>query len=606
MPHKYSLVHIVIGDPVTTIEVPVLIVGGGPAGLTSSILLSNLGIEHMLVERHPATSPFPKAHLINPRTLEILRQAGVADDIYQLGGPPGEYRVRFQTTLGGDGPLERKELFAMDGFGGGSLREYTERVTPCPHTNLPQMRLEPVLRRHAEQRAPGAVLFGHELLEATQDAESVTAQIRECGTGRTFTVRAEYLIGSDGGKTLGRQLGVSFEGPTSLARLVSNHISADLSGRVQEDALITLLMHPENPFKFVGLVPMGPTYASGSNWACKSEEWGVSFALRPNDQSELTEESVAPIIREALRLPDLELEVHRTNSWAVERVVADRFRFGRIFLVGDAAHRHVPTNGLGLNSAVQDVHNLVWKLANVLNGHAGPGLLDTYEAERRPADVRNADWALFTYLNSANVAAGLGLSETATREQNIAALTAYLADTQEGATLRARGAEIIATQRMEYQALDIELGFSYESTSVVPDGTPAPPCDPMGLHYSPSTRPGHRLPHAWLQFGTERVSTHDLTGVGESFALITGRDGGVWSEAATAVAAELDVALNVVCIGSADGYLDPSGAWEELSDIAENGAILVRPDNHVAWRTPSCPPGPAQTLMKVLSGVLAR
>ncbi|KOV53314.1 aromatic ring hydroxylase [Streptomyces sp. AS58] len=587
-------------------DVPVLVIGGGPAGLAGSILLSRLGIDHMLVERHPSTSPYPKAHLINPRTLEILRQAGVADDVYEIGGPPGEYRVRFQTSLGGDGPLDGRELFAIDGFGGGSLRASTERATPCPHTNLPQLRLEPVLRRHAEQHGHATVLFGHEFVRYDEDADGVTALVRDCRTGQNFTVRAQYLIGADGGKTLAHQLGVTLEGPRSIARLVSNHISADLSDHVQGDALITLLMHPENPFKFVGLVPMGPSYGKGTDWARESEEWGVSFALRPEDGTTLTEDTVAPIIRQALRLPDLDLTVHRTSTWGVERVVADRFRYGRVFLVGDAAHRHVPTSGLGLNSAVQDVHNLAWKIAAVVRGQAGPDLLDTYEAERRPADVRNADWALFTFMNNANIDVGLGLSASASQEQNIAALAAYLSDTQAGATLRARGAEIIATQRTEYQALDIELGFSYESAAIVPDGTPRPPSDPLGLHYRPTTRPGHRLPHAWLQHGTERMSTHDLTGVGDSFALITGRGGDAWRKAAAAMTEELGVAITTACVGAADGYLDPTGEWGQVSDIADDGAVLVRPDNHVAWRIHGSVQDPAHELRKALSGILAR
>jgi 2,4-dichlorophenol 6-monooxygenase len=180
-------------------------------------------------------------------------------------------------------------------------------------------------------------------------------------------------------------------------------------------------------------------------------------------------------------------------------------RIGSIFLVGDAAHRQPPTTGLGLNTAIQDVHNLCWKLATVLRGQAADELLDSYEAERRPVGQANADWALFSFTNHSLIDAGMGLQPGATVEQNTAALTAFFADTPMGASLRARGGVAIGTQTMEFQAHDIEIGFSYAERALAPDGSQAPPRDPFGRDYTPTTRPGHRLPHAWLGRNGERA-----------------------------------------------------------------------------------------------------
>jgi 2,4-dichlorophenol 6-monooxygenase len=567
-----------------TVETPVLIVGGGPSGLTISILLSNLGVSSLVVERHPGTSPFPKAHLLNPRTMEIFRQAGVADDIYSFGGDTSNCKVRYVTSLAGEASLDRRTIFEFDAFGGGGLRAQGDQASPCPHTHLPQLRLEPMLLRHAQSYEGGAVRFNHEFVSAVQDGQGITSLVRDLASGRTLSVRSEYVVAADGGRTIAAQAGAVMEGPKGLAKLVSNHISCDLSAWVPGDALITLLIHPENPFRFVSLLPMGPS------WGAASEEWGVSLALHPDDSRKLSEDDVRQIIKDAFRIPGIEFELHRSSTWIVERVVADRFRFGRIFLAGDAAHRHVPTTGLGLNSGVHDAHNLAWKLSAVLAGRAHPDLLDTYEAERRPAAIRNADWALLTYQNSKVVDFALGTSPSASVQQNVASLEQFFAETPSGVTTRALAAETIGTQRTEYQALDIEIGFSYSGPAIVPDGTPPPQADPFGTSHEPSARPGRRVPHSWLDVN---MSTLDVTQRGDRFALLTGPDSKVWRTAAASAESELDVKVDTAVVP------DPS-----CFGIAADGAVLVRPDNHVGWRAHTAPEHPTDALRAALGQVL--
>lgn len=324
---------------------------------------------------------------------------------------------------------------------------------------------------------------------------------------------------------------------------------------------------------------MGPT------WGKHSEEWSITFGFRPDDPEKFDEITIIPKIRALLNIPDLDLTPINLSHWIVEAVLADRYRVGRVFIGGDAAHRHPPTTGLGLNTAIQDAHNLAWKLAAVLDERAEDALLDTYESERRPVGARNVEWAMFTFGNHAVVDAGFGLPPGAPPEVSLRAYQDFFADTPHGATLRARFAEVANTQRTEYQAHDIEIGFNYEVGALVPDGSRTPPRDPMGFAYQPTTRPGHRLPHAWLQHDGNQVSTHDLVGSPGGFVLLTGPSGAsIWEAAAARAAAKLGVSLTTVVIGEGAPHTDPDGTWSVLREVAEDGAILVRPDNHVAWR----------------------
>ena len=415
------------------ITVPVLVVGGGGCGLTTSILLSEHGIDHHLVERHTGTSPLPKAHYLNQRTMEVLRQYGVADSIYEVGTPPKNMgKTRWVTSLGGDGELDGRTLFTLDSFGGGGLENKYADDSPCLSSNYPQVRLEPLLRAHAEQRAPGSIHFHRELVSFTQDDDGVDAVILDRDTQQTYTVHAQYLVAADGGKTVGPELGVTLEGPTGILDMVSTHFTADLSQYWEDDVLITWLVNPEG----AGSWHSGAMAAMGPTWGKHSEEFVIHFTFRPDDPNRFDEEAIVPRLRELLKLPDLEPKVHKVSHWILEGVLADKYQVGRIFLAGDAAHRHPPTTGLGLNTAIQDAHNLVWKLAAVLRGDASPALLDTYEPERRLVGMRNVDWAMFTFLNHMVIDAGLGLSPDQPLELRTQVFRDFFSDTPMGETRR--------------------------------------------------------------------------------------------------------------------------------------------------------------------------
>lgn len=585
----------------TTIETPVLIIGGGGCGLTSSIFLSNLGVDHLLVERHQGTSILPKAHYLNQRTMEVLRQHGVADAVYEVGAPIEKFgQIRWMTSLGGDGPLDQKVIHRMDAFGGGELRERYVADSPVLSTNYPQLRLEPLLRKEAEKRAPGQIRYNHEVLGWAQTDDGVTAEVVNRDTDEKFTVKARYVIAADGGKTVGPRENVEMVGPTGMVDMVSTHFTADLSDYWDDETLITWFLNPEgeNSWGAGAMVQMGPT------WGRHSEEWVVHFAFRPDDPERFNEEAIVPRLRELLRLPDLDLTVHKVSHWILDRIVADRWRVGNIFLAGDAAHRQPPTTGLGLNTGIQDAHNLTWKLALVLSGAASDDLLDTYESERKPVSTDGADWALMAFTNHTVIDAGIGLTPGAPLEVNTAAFHALFAPGLLGDALRARAAETISTQRFEFQAHDVEIGFRYDVGALIGDGSAPAPRSETGTVYTPTSRPGHRLPHAWVSRDGRRLSTHDLTGSDGSFALIAGPDGDGWARAAALAADKLGVQINVSRIGA--DLTDVDGTWDRVGELENPGAVLVRPDNHVAWRSSGVDADQEQTLTSALESILGR
>lgn len=585
------------------IETPVLICGGGGAGLSLSIFLSARGIDNVLVERHATTSHLPKAHYYNQRTMEIFREHGIADTIYARGTPMEHMGcVVWMTSLWGDGPLDRKLLYRMDAFGGGKLAAAYTADSPTRSGNLPQLRLEPILREQASKSAHAKVLFSHELMRFTQNDRGVTSVVKNLETGEAFEVRSQYLCGADRGRTLNPALGIELQGPTHLVDMVSTHMTADLSKYIDDDSpLIRWFANPEGGSGWGSgvMVAMGP-----DAYDRHSKEWVFHFAFRPDDP-DFNEADIVPRIRQLLRIPDLEIEVHKVSHWIVEAVLATKYRVGRCLVLGDAAHRHPPTTGLGLNSGIQDAHNLAWKLAAVLKGQAGDALLDTYEQERRPVAARNTRWALMTFMNHVVTDAGFGLIPGAPPELNALQITTLLSDTDEGQWFRARMDEVVGTQRMEFQAHDMELGFRYDAGALVSDGTEPPPRGRMGDIYTPTTRPGHRLPHAWVMKDGQRVSTHDLCGRGR-FVLLTGASGEAWKEAAHRAAETLGIRIDVHAIGAGGDVNDPDGTWSARRQIADDGAILVRPDGHVGYRAARRPADPPTELTAALKRILAR
>ena len=456
------------------------------------------------------------------------------------------------------GPDYGRRLARLESWGAGGADDSWRAASPWRQLNLPQIRLEPLLKARAEELSPGRSRFGHELTGLEQDGDGVRATVRDNASGREYVVRCRYLLGADGGRRVASLIGVDYEGLGVITQTATLHVSADFSPWAPDpDVLIRWIFSPQAGVLVV-MVPMGP-----QRWGPASEEWVIHLNYPVDDPRAQSDAQVEADARQALGIPDLPMKIHKITRWSVEAVMASAFQAGRVFLVGDAAHRHPPTGGLGLTSAIHDAQNLCWKLALVLAGHASPALLDTYQAERRSVDQRNAQRSLENAVNHFQIGAALGLSHENTPEQNMAELRRMWSGRPEDAGHRSGVLRAMRAQSMEFSELNVEYGYCYESAAVVPDGSTAPtPADEIRV-YEPSTRPGAPLPHAWIddEDGNRRP-VKDLLAPGR-FLLIAGEDGQAWCEAARQLAAEAGVPLDAVRIGHLDGdYHDPRCAWQ--------------------------------------------
>ena len=584
-------------------EVPVLIVGGGGAGLTSSMLLARLGVDHLLVSARPGTSDLPKAHVLNLQAMEILDDVGVADAIAERSTPAGQMAATaFYAGFAGPDADYGRRLARLESWGAGGDDDSWRAASPWRQLNLPQIRLEPLLKARAEELSPGRIRFGHELVDLEQDAEGVRATVRDNASGRHYVVRCQYLLGADGGRRVASLVGVGYEGLGVVTQTATLHVSADFSPWAPDpDVLIRWIFSPQAGVLVV-MVPMGP-----ERWGPQSEEWVIHLNYPVDDPRAQSDAQVEADARQALGIPDLPMKINKITRWSVEAVMASAFRVGRVLLLGDAAHRHPPTGGLGLTSAIHDAQNLCWKVAAVLAGHASPALLDTYQAERRPADQHNAQRSLENAVNHFAIGAALGISHESTPEQNMEQLRRMWSGRPEDAGHRSAVLRAMRAQSMEFSELNVEYGYSYQSAAVVPDGSAAPaPADEIRV-YQPSTRPGSPLPHAWVDDDDgNRRPVKDLVAPGR-FLLIAGEEGQAWCDAARELAAEAGIPLDALRIGHLDGDLyDPRCTWLRHRQIASGGAVLVRPDRFIAWRHPAGTGDPRGALAAALSQILAR
>jgi len=525
------------------IETQVLIVGGGPVGLTASLQLSRLGIRNLLVERHPGVAKVPKARGINARTMEMFRQMGLEAAIRAAGLAPHRFGLIVWTESLAGREIERR-------VPGRATPENMAR-TATPNCLCAQDDLEPVLRLYAEAEAKGDIRFSTEMVSFEHDAEGVTATIRNRETGHETSVAADYLIACDGAQSrVRRGLGVTMLGEEKVYDSVNILFHGNLS---------PWTAHRPAALYFVEQPDLRGTFLTING----EDRWGfLIHSLRQYGwtPADFTDELCTQLVRKAAGVPDLAVQVLGISPWEASAIVAEQYRHGRVFLAGDAAHEVPPTGGFGLNTGVQDVQNLTWKLAAVLQGRAGDALLDTYHAERQPL----ADLTARTSLANA-----LSMGRTAKQATVVVARPEFL--NEQG----------------------LIFGQTYDSAAVIPDGTSITPLAERITEYVPVARPGCRAPHLWLERKGERISTIDLFGHG--FVLLAGPAGEDWLQAARG----LPIAAHRI----GGDLIDPEGGFCVLYGIEPDGAVLVRPDGYVAWRRRN---GPAEPLDRVLGRVLCR
>jgi 2,4-dichlorophenol 6-monooxygenase len=563
-------------DGIERIEVPVLVVGAGPAGMMSALLLASSGLSCRVVERRAGPQRAPAAHVVNARTLEICRSAGL--DMAALdaasASPADAGHVYWMTRLAGQ-ELGRLP-FEQQG-------DDVLAVTPTPLRNLSQHRFEPLLLERLRKEAGAEVRFGHEWEEAEQDADGVTSRVRDRESGVRYAVRSRWLLAADGaGSRVREWLGIRPVGPDRIQSFVMIHFGASLRPLVAErPGVIYWLSDPD---------------ASGCLVAHDIDStWVLMHPFDPDGEraEDYTEAVCAELVREALGSRAIDPTVLTVSTWTMTAQVAERYRSGRAFLVGDSAHRFPPTGGLGLNTGVQDAHNLAWKLGAIASGWAPECLLDSYEAERRPVAEENAQQSLRNATRMLEVAQALGLSQD--REASRARHAETIADP--AGLRRVRAA--IEAQAEHFDMLGLQLGFAYEAGAMVPDGSEKTvPANPV-RDFLPSARPGARVPHAWVGRQGRRISSLDLFAY-DAFTLVAGPEGGAWADAATSVDA---VPVRRIVIGR--DVEDPGGRWTALLGIETDGALLVRPDQHVAWRSQRGSRDPCDTLRRALTRIVA-
>jgi len=526
------------------ITTSVLIVGGSLNGLTTAALLARRGVPCLVVERHPGTAIQYKFRGISPRSMEIYRAAGLEAAIRACDGidDRSAFVGRMTNLAAGD--------VAWQGVPWSDTRE----LGPAPAATCDQDRLEPILRAHAERHGAD-IRFATELVGFSQTDDGVIAQVRSGSTAAITSVRAQYLVGADGTASPVREaLRIGRHGPGVLQRWMNVIFEADLPGVLDGRVLRSIFVTDINGT----LVPRGD-----GRWLM-----AVQASLERGEQTEdFTPARCRDLIRRGAGRPDLQVEVVDVRPWDAAAAVADRYQDGRVFLVGDSAHVMPPTGGFGGNTGIQDAHNLAWKLHAVLGGLAGPGLLDTYDAERRPVADR-------------------------TVAQALARLQAWFKD----ASGRLPPPEPIRDDAA------VIFGYRYpRGAFVAEEGRDGDDLfeDPR----APTGRPGSRAPQLVLAHRGTQVSSTDL--FADRWVLVAGPSGQAWLRRAQESAACRALNVESHAIRPAGDLEDVAGRFAAAHGVTADGVVLIRPDGFIAWRQPTAGSG-AEGLDAVLAAICRR
>ena len=513
-------------------DTTVIIVGGGPVGLVAALECAYFGVPALLVERHSGTTKHPKARNLNTRTMEIMRRLGLASALANVGLPQAWTRQIVYTESLAGAELGRMTTSGFSGIGAS--------LSPARPVLSSQDVFEPIWRAAAEQAPQVQMRFGHEAEVLEIDDEQVIVHLDGPNGG---SWRGRYLLAADGaGSPLRQRFGISSEGRENLAHFINVYYRLHLDAYVAQRPAVLYFTAAEG-----GRGVFQPLDGK-ARW--------LSQIAHDGDPRHRNADFCHEWIRRAVGDPLVRPEILGIEQWTMNATVAEAYRAGPVFLVGDAAHQLPPTGGFGLNTGIQDVHNLVWKLAYVWHGLAAPELLDSYESERRPVAEFNAEQAL---ANSRSVA-----------------------DIQRSMH---RGASAAVQRSHRYGNFQgLELGFSYRSGAVVADGTPPPSVTDVVADYQPIARPGHRLPHLWLD-----AQSSLLDRVEQRLLLVACAPQWLGAAAARGLAVQL---------------LPSDEVTLQLLGISKDGAVLVRPDGHVAARVAAAPASYDDTLAELLVELL--
>ncbi|MFD6059509.1 FAD-dependent monooxygenase [Rhodococcus wratislaviensis] len=492
---------------------PVLIVGGGPVGLTAALLLAKQQVPSIVLERRTERSEAPRAHVLNPRTLEIYRSFAfdMPAMLAQAAAPEDDRASYFDWKTTGKH------------FGSVPFEEQDDTHTPHPRISLEQPRLERILLEEAARTSLVEVRVGHRVTDLVTDGFAAVATVETTG-GETYRIDADYALACDGANSETRErLGIGMHGQPDVQPCLTIHFEGDLRKVVGDrPGMFFWSVGAELPGIFIA-------YDIEKSWVYLS--FMAPEAVPSVDQAQA-------IVYDALGADEVDIVVRHVIPWVMTAQVADSYRAGRIFLVGDAAHRFPPSGGLGLNTGIQDAHNLAWKIKAIRSGHADPDLLDSYEMERRPVAEQNTAQSLANAGSALNV---FKLREDSPKEDWDAA---------------------IGGMYYGLNSLALQIGFTYADD----------PAEHKSVQdFVPRAHPGDRMPHAWCRIGGNRQSTLDLLDP-HGFTLL------VDAQSSWRAADFGEAPVRVVTLGPEYGLPE---WWTELTGLAGAGAMLVRPDGHI-------------------------
>ncbi|MEM7720687.1 MAG: FAD-dependent monooxygenase [Pseudomonadota bacterium] len=581
------------------ITTDVLVIGTGPAGSATAALLASYGVETMVVNRYRWLANTPRAHITNQRTMEVLRDLG-----HEVEAEA--YLHATEQDLMGENvfceSLAGEEIGRMKSWGKHPESRAAHMLSSPSHMNdLPQTFMEPILFKTACQRGAQGRM-STEYLSHVQDGDGVTTTLLDRLSGREFQVRSRYLVGADGGNSLvADHIDTPIEGKMGVGGSMNILFRADLSKYVAHRP--SVLYWVMQPGADVGGIGMGLVRMIRP-W----NEWLIVWGYDINEPAPKVDAALATTVaRQLVGDPDLDIELLSANTWTVNDAYATNMQKDRVFIMGDAAHRHPPSNGLGSNTSIQDAFNLSWKLAAVVKGQAGAGLLETYTTERAPVAKQIVTRANQSIGEFGPIFEALGMTGGTDIDTIKANMDARCDAGPSGEAQREALRQAIAYKKYEFDAHGVEMNQRYASTAIVTDDQPEPVFDrDAELHYHPTTWPGARLPHVWVFAGETgaQVSTLDLCGNGR-FTILTGIGGEAWCDAAVSVGTKLGLEIARHIIGPRQTFVDHVGDWARMREITDTGCLLVRPDHHVAWRSLSMVEDPHATLARVFGQILS-
>jgi 2-polyprenyl-6-methoxyphenol hydroxylase-like FAD-dependent oxidoreductase len=533
------------------IETPVLIAGGGPVGMTLALELARYGIRSLVVERNPTTTRHPKMDITNGRSMELFRRLGLVDELRSVGVPSENvFDVAWITSLSG---------YELHRFRYPSANEFRDKIRSRndgsqasePPLRVSQVVIEPVLKAKIEANPLIELRFGTEFQSiVSQDSSCVISEIADVASGRSLRVRSSCLAGCDGGGSkVRRDLGIKTDGDYDAARAYMVHFYSEDRPLLQRWGIA---WHYQT--------------ATGSLIAQNdADTWTLQAWILPGmDETAMTPESVL----EGWVGRKFNYEILQANPWGAHLVVAQHYVVGRIALAGDAAHQYIPTGGYGMNSGICDAAALGWALAASLQGWGGPELLRAYGLERR---------------STALTCLAASRRHMEVRRQ-IGAVYAEGGDLEEVSASAAARRENAARRieqlgNAENESWGVELGYRYDDSPVIWTEANAPAVD--SLKYAGSTWPGARLPNVFLEDGQP---LHDLLGLGFSLLVLSDIDTTAFEQAAS----ERKIPLVVRRL-----------AEPQVRSVLDHRLLLVRPDQHIAWRGSAVPKDCGAVLARV-------